>query len=150
MIKLISFSSVQKQLSMPSAILKSHCHNTAQLDWLILPATRSRKERKSRARADLANAGEFNRRYLVDQISAILNADLRRSRRSAKIAIAVLGTPGDFRQSPRSSYKTARCVIGFRINHRTNHMGHRDYNKGNESTRRRRCQNWELRVKAEA
>ena len=75
MIKLISFSSVQKQLSMPSAILKSHCHNTAQLDWLILPATRRRKERKSRGRADLANAGEFNRRYLVDQISAILNAN---------------------------------------------------------------------------
>ena len=59
MIKLISFSSVQKQLSMPSAILKSHCHNTTQLDWLILPATRSRKERKSRERADLANAGNL-------------------------------------------------------------------------------------------
>ena len=82
MIKLISLSSVQKQLSMPSAILKSHCHNTAQLDWLILPATRSRKERKSRERADLANASEFNRRYLVDQVSAILNANRGDRRKS--------------------------------------------------------------------
>ena len=35
-------------------------------------------------------------------------------RRSAKIAIAAPGTPGDFRRSPRSGYKIARCVTGLR------------------------------------
>ena len=39
---------------------------------------------------------------------------IRRSRRSAKIAIAAPGTPGDFRRSRRSAYKTARCVAGLR------------------------------------
>ena len=103
MIKLISFSSVQKQLSMPSAILKSHCHNTAQLDWLILPATRRRKERKSRGRADLANAGEFNRRYLVDQISAILNAnrgDRRKSQSPYWAHLAIFANSRDRRIKP--------------------------------------------------
>ena len=38
---------------------------------------------------------------------------IRRSRRSAKIAIAAPGTPGDFRRSRRSAYKIARCVAGF-------------------------------------
>ena len=38
---------------------------------------------------------------------------IRRSRRSAKIAIATAGTPGDFRRSRRSAYKIARCVAGF-------------------------------------
>ena len=36
---------------------------------------------------------------------------IRRSRRSAKIAIA---SPGDFRRSPQSAYKIARCVAGLR------------------------------------
>ena len=35
-------------------------------------------------------------------------------RRSAKIAIAAPGTPGDFRRSPRSA-KIARCVTGFSL-----------------------------------
>ena len=39
---------------------------------------------------------------------------IRRSQRSAKIAIAAPGTPGDFRRSGRSAYKIARCVAGFR------------------------------------
>ena len=38
---------------------------------------------------------------------------IRRSRRSAKIAIAAPGTPGDFRRSRRSAYKIARCSPGF-------------------------------------
>ena len=38
---------------------------------------------------------------------------IRRSRRSAKIAIAAPGTPGDFRRSRRSAYKIARCVAGL-------------------------------------
>ena len=39
---------------------------------------------------------------------------IRQSRRSAKIAIAASGTPGDFRRSWRSAYKIARCVAGFK------------------------------------
>ena len=38
---------------------------------------------------------------------------MRRSRRSAKIAIAAPGTPGDFR---RSAYKIAKCVAGLSSN----------------------------------
>ena len=41
------------------------------------------------------------------------------SRRSAKIAIAAPGTPGDFRPSPRSAYKIARCVTGFTLRYVT-------------------------------
>ena len=51
------------------------CDNIAQLDWLIFLPTPRGKVRKSRERADLANAGEFNRRYLTCQISAILYPD---------------------------------------------------------------------------
>ena len=36
-------------------------------------------------------------------------------RRSAKIAIALPGTPGDFRRSRRSAYKIAKCVAGFKV-----------------------------------
>ena len=39
---------------------------------------------------------------------------IRRSRRSAKIAIAAPGTPGDFRRWRRSAYKVAKCVAGFK------------------------------------
>ena len=39
---------------------------------------------------------------------------IRRSRRSAKIAIAAPGTPGDFPRSRRSAYKIAKCVAGLR------------------------------------
>ena len=39
---------------------------------------------------------------------------IRRSQRSAKIAIAAPDTPGDFRFSRRSAYKIARCVAGLR------------------------------------
>ena len=51
------------------------CDNIAQLYWLIFLPTPRGKARKSRERADLANAGEFNRRYLTCQISAILYPD---------------------------------------------------------------------------
>ena len=50
--------------------MKSH-----KPDGLALLAIRSNKRRKSRERTHLANAGEFNRRYLTCQISAILYAD---------------------------------------------------------------------------
>ena len=39
---------------------------------------------------------------------------IRRSWRSAKIAIAAPGTPCDFRRSRRSAYKIAKCVAGLR------------------------------------
>ena len=51
------------------------CNKIAQLSWFILLAIRSDKRRKSQERAHLANAGEFNRRYLTCQKSAILYAD---------------------------------------------------------------------------
>ena len=38
---------------------------------------------------------------------------IRRSRRLAKIAIAALGTPANFRWSRRSAYKIAKCVAGL-------------------------------------
>ena len=42
---------------------------------------------------------------------------IRWSRRSAKIAIAAPGTPGDFRRSRRSAYKIAKCVAGLSRQH---------------------------------
>ena len=39
---------------------------------------------------------------------------IRRSPRSAKIAIAAPGTPGDFLRSRRSAYKIAKCVAGLK------------------------------------
>ena len=79
----------------------------AQPDGLTLLAIRSDARRKSRERAHLANAGKFNRRYDMPDIGDFI-------RRSAKIVIAAPSTPGDFRRSPRSAYKIARCVAGFR------------------------------------
>ena len=46
---------------------------------------------------------------------------IRRSQRSAKIAIAAPGTPGDFRRSRRSAYKIARCVAGLTRNYKYRH-----------------------------
>ena len=68
------------------------CDKIAQPDGLTLLAIHSNDRRKSWERAHLANAGEFNRRYLTCQI------------------------PGIFRQLRRSAYKIARCVAGFREN----------------------------------
>ena len=56
------------------AVLKAR-DKIAQPDGLALLAIRSNKRRKSRGRAHLANAGEFNCRYLTCQILAILYAD---------------------------------------------------------------------------
>ena len=70
---------------------ENSCDKIAQPDGLALLAIHSNKRRKSREQAQLANAGEFNRRYLACQISAILC----RSRRSA--------------------YKIAKCVAGLRL-----------------------------------
>ena len=43
------------------AVSKSHCDKIVQPDGLTLLAIRSDERRKSRERAHLANAGEFNR-----------------------------------------------------------------------------------------
>ena len=56
----------------------------------------------------------------------------RRSRRSAKIAIAAPGTPGDFRRSRRSAYKIAKCVAGLRSLFRT-HLGSFSNDYGDDS-----------------
>ena len=47
----------------------------AQPDGLTLLEIRSDERRKSQERTNLANAGEFNCRYLTCQISAILNVN---------------------------------------------------------------------------
>ena len=93
---------------------ENSCDKIAQPDGLASLAIRSNKHRKSRERAHLANAGEFNRRYLTCQISAILYADRGDRRKSQSLHRA--GTPGVFRRSRRSAYKIARCVAGFRMN----------------------------------
>ena len=64
------------------AVSKSHCDRIAQPDGLALLAIRSDERRKSRERAQLANASEFNRRYLTYQILAILYADRGDRRKS--------------------------------------------------------------------
>ena len=51
------------------------CDKIAQRDGLTSLAIRSDERRKSRERAHLANAGEFNRRHLTSLISAFLYAD---------------------------------------------------------------------------
>ena len=53
---------------------------------------------------------EHTWRMPANLISAILYAD-RGDR--AKIGIAALGIPGDFRRSRRSANKIAKCVAGF-------------------------------------
>ena len=64
---------------------------------LALLAIRSNKRRKSRERAHLANAGEFNRRYLTCQISAILYADRGDRRKSQSLHLAIFADRGDRR-----------------------------------------------------
>ena len=63
------------------AVLKTR-DKIAQPDGLALLAIRSTDRRKSRERPHLANPGEFNRRYLTCQISAILYADRGDRRKS--------------------------------------------------------------------
>ena len=75
------------------------CDKIAQPDWLNLLAIRRDENRKSRERAHLVNAGEFNRRYLISDMSDF-GYFIHRSRRSAKIDIA-----DDFRRSRRLAYK---------------------------------------------
>ena len=68
---------------------ENSCDKIAQPVGLALLAIRSNKRRKSRERAHLADAGEFNRRYLICQISAILYADRGdRSIKSPSVTLA--------------------------------------------------------------
>ena len=74
------------------------CDEIAQPDGLTLLAIRSNDRRKSRERAHLpANAGEFNRRYLACQISAILYADRGDRRKSQSLHRAHLAIFADRR-----------------------------------------------------
>ena len=66
------------------AVLKTR-DKIAQPDGLALLAISSNKRRKSRGRAHLANAGEFNHRYLTCQILAILYADRGDRRKSQSL-----------------------------------------------------------------
>ena len=75
------------QAPSPAAILhfENSCDKIAQPDWLILLAIRGDERKKSRERAHQAIAGEFNRRYLTCQISAILYADRGDRRKSQSL-----------------------------------------------------------------
>ena len=66
------------------AVVKSR-DKIVQPDGLALLAIRSNDRRKSRERAHLANAGEFKRRYLTCQMSAILYADRGDRRKSQSL-----------------------------------------------------------------
>ena len=63
---------------------ENSCDEIAQPDGLTLPAIGSDERRKTRERAHLKNAGEFTRRYVTCQISAILYAD-RGDRRKSQL-----------------------------------------------------------------
>ena len=79
------------------------CDKIAQPDWLTLVAIRNDERKKSRERAHLANAGEFNRRYLTCQISAILYANCGDRRKSSSLNqahLAIFADRRDRRKSP--------------------------------------------------
>ena len=76
---------------------ENSCDKIAQPDGLVFLAIRSNDSRKSRERAHLANAGEFNRRYLTCQISAILYADRGDRRKSQSLHRAHLAIFADRR-----------------------------------------------------
>ena len=85
---------------------ENSCDKIAQPDGLALLAIRSNERRKSRERAHLANAGEFNCRYLTCQISAILCADRdrRKSQSLHRAHLAIFADRGDRRiKSPSVS-----------------------------------------------
>ena len=83
------------------------CYKIAQPDGLALLAIRSNDRRKSRERANLANVGEFNRRYLTCQISAIFYADRgdrQKSQSLHRAHLAICADRGDRRiKSPSVS-----------------------------------------------
>ena len=96
------------------------CDKIAQPDGLALLAIRSNKRRKSRERAHLANAGEFNRRYLTCQISAILysdRGDRRKSQSLHQAHLAIFADRGDWRiKSPSVSLAlTILCTRMFSL-----------------------------------
>ena len=74
---------------------------------MALLAIRNNDRRKSRERAHLANAGEFNRRYLICPISAILYADRGDRRKSQSLHrshLKIFADRGDRRiKSPGAS-----------------------------------------------
>ena len=81
------------------AVLKTR-DKIAQPDGLTLLAIHSKKRRKSRERAHLTNAGEFDRLYLTCQISAILYADRGDRRKSQSLHRAHLAIFADRIKSP--------------------------------------------------
>ena len=83
---------------------ENSCDRIAKPDQLALLAIRSNKRRRSRKQAHLANAGEFNRRYLTCQISAILYPDWRKSQSLHRSHLAIFADRGDRRiKSPSVS-----------------------------------------------
>ena len=90
-----------------AAVSKSDCDKITQPDGLTSLAIRSDDRGKSRERAHLVNAGEFNRRYLTCQISAIFYADRgdrRKSQSPLWAHLAIFADRGDRRiKSPSVS-----------------------------------------------
>ena len=86
---------------------ENSCDKIAQPYGLALLAIRTNDRRKSRERAHLANAGEFNCRYLTCQISPILYDDRRDRRKSQSLHrahLAIFTDRGDRRiKSPSLS-----------------------------------------------
>ena len=78
-------------------------------------AIHSNKRRKSRERAHLANAGEFNRQYLTCHISAILytdRGDRRKWQSLHRAHLAIFADRGDRRiKSPSVSLALGRVRL---------------------------------------
>ena len=99
---------------------ENSCDKIAQPDGLALLAIRSNKRRKSRERAHLANVGEFNRRYLTCQISAILYADLGDRRiRSPSVSLAFRNSNNSKKQTNKQTNKQKKETHIFLFNRST-------------------------------
>ena len=71
------------------AVLKTHVIKSPDLMGWLYWRFAANKRRKSRERAHLANAGEFNRRYPTCQISAIWNTDQWKSQSLHRAHLAI-------------------------------------------------------------
>ena len=106
MIRFASFSSVQNQESLLSAILKSHVIIWPNMiGWLHLRFAATREW------AHLANAGDFNRRYPTCQISAILCTDRSDRRKSQSLHRAHLAIIADRRDRRIKSPSVSPALV---------------------------------------
>ena len=107
------------RLSRRCGSFENSCDKIAQPDGLALLAIHSNKRRKPRERAHLANASEFNRRYLTCQISAILYADRgdrRKSQSLHRAHLAIFADRGDRRIKSPSVSLALHCLFSQATN----------------------------------